>query len=285
MNILKFSVLFLIAFLFSIAGAYGIVTTYYQSFISEYGYIFGLGTSYLLMSVFSLFGLLIFIYACTFFEKPKKAILWLIGFVMIVAPVVCFMISSLSKEDRVYQQALNSYGTNFNYVSADYQNKMKQHPDYIAYKYQIYNFEKDKESRSAYVALLNSQFEKYKKYRDSASSQKSLSSIRYYVSGSDFNVFLLRYKGFEDQNVQKELHEITKSGIVSYNDMMDFQVKFVDNYKRTSNKDNNVIETQIIDQPTGIDLITPTIPEYNQAINDGVEIMENVEADVLTKDK
>lgn len=109
--------------------------------------------------------------------------------------------------------------------------------------------------------------------------------MRYYVSGADFNVFVLRYKGFENQNVQKELHEITKSGIVSYNDMMDFQVKFVDNYKRTSNKDNNVTETQIIEQPTGIDLIPPTIPEYNQAINDGVEIMEAVESDVLTKDK
>lgn len=231
MNNLKFGVFFIISVLFCFVGGYGIVITYYQSYIDDYGYTFGQGAGYGLLTISSFCGVLIFINTCRYLKNPKKSILWLLGIIILFAPIIYFTISPLSKEDRVYKEALNNYGSNFRFVTAEIQNKMNNHPDYIQYKYHLDNVQKDKESRSAYVTELNERVSKYKKYLDSQESVKQGIFKTYYLTGSDYNTFLFRYKGVEDAQVQKELHDITKSGVVSYNDMMDFQIKFVDNYK------------------------------------------------------
>lgn len=242
MNILKFSVILLIAIFFCILGGFGIGNIYYQSLISDYGYKFGSGDTLFIMSACTLIGLLTFVHACSFLENPKKAILWLAGIVIVVSPIIYFTTSSLSKDDKVYQQALINYGSRFNVLLSKTENDLKKHPDYIAYKYQLDNFEKDKESRAAYVTLLNEKVDKYNKYISEQAPGLSFSASRYYIYGPEFNKFVMRYKGVEDPVVQKDLYEITKSGVVSYNDMMDFQVKFVDSYKKVINKDSPVVE-------------------------------------------
>lgn len=245
MNILKFSVILLLAICFCILGGFGIGSIYYQSLISDYGYKFGSSDTLFIMSACTLIGLIAFVQACSFLDKPKKAILWLIGIVIVVSPIVYFTTSSLSKDDKVYQQALINYGTRFNVLFSKAANDLKKHPDYIAYKYQLDNFEKDKDSRAAYVTLLNEKVDKYKKYIDEQRPGKSFAASRYYIYGPEFNEFVMRYKGVEDPVVQKDLYEITKSGVVSYNDMMDFQIKFVDSYKNVINKDSLVTEPTV----------------------------------------
>lgn len=246
MNILKFSVVLLIAICFCIIGAFGIGSIYYQSLIADYGYRFGISDAYYIMAAFTFIGLLTFIHAFSFLEKTKKWMLWLIGILIIGLPIVYFTTSSLSKEDKVYQQALINYGSRFNVLLSKTENDLKKHPDYIAYKYQLDNFEKDKESRAAYVTLLNEKVDKYNKYLGEQPSGLSYSASRYYIYGSDFSKFVMRYKGVQDPVIQKELYEITKSGVVSYNDMMDFQTKFVDDYKKVINKDSNVTEPSVV---------------------------------------
>jgi len=246
MNILKFSVVLLLAICFCILGGYGIGNIYYESLISDYGYRFGSGNSLLLLAFCSFVGLITFAQACSFLDKPKKWILWLIAIVIIFSPIVYFTTSSLSKDDKVYQQALINYGSRFNVLLSKTENDLKKHPDYIAYKYQLDNFEKDKESRAAYVTLLNEKVDKYNKYLGEQPSGLSYSASRYYIYGSDFSKFVMRYKGVQDPVIQKELYEITKSGVVSYNDMMDFQTKFVDDYKKVINKDSNVTEPSVV---------------------------------------
>lgn len=279
MNNLKFGILLLVSILFCVLGGYAIVITYYQSAIGDYGYTFGEGVNYSSLTMFSLFGLFIFSYASTFLNKPKKSLVWLMALAVVFTPIVYFGISPLSKEDRVYEEALKNYGSNFNFIGAATFTKIHQHPDYIQYKYQLDNFEKDKESRDAYVALLNERVAKYKKYLES--QNKSLFTSSYYVFGSDYNTFLFRYKGLENETVQKELYEITKHGVVSYNDMMDFQTKFVNNYKTVAVKIEEIQPTT----GTGTDVLIPTIPEDNKNINEGGEVMKTVEPDVLTKEK
>jgi hypothetical protein len=259
MNILKFSVILLIAIFFCILGGFGIGNIYYQSLISDYGYKFGSGDTLFIMSACTLIGLLTFVHACSFLENPKKAILWLVGIVIVVSPIIYFTTSSLSKDDKVYQQALINYGSRFNVLLSKTENDLKKHPDYIAYKYQLDNFEKDKESRAAYVTLLNEKVDKYNKYISEQAPGLSFSASRYYIYGPEFNKFVMRYKGVEDPVVQKNLYGITKSGVVSYNDMMDFQVKFVDNYKNVINKDSPVVE-----HPSVPVIVTPAVTEENK---------------------
>jgi hypothetical protein len=234
MNYLKFSIFFVIAFLFCLVGGYAIVTTYYQSFIDDYGYTFGLGVSNGLLILGSFIGIFIFANSCKYLKNTKESIRWLLCSILVFAPIIYFSVSPLSKEDRVYKEALNNYGSNFQVIKAEYKNKMNNHPDYIQYKYHFDNFEKDKESRSAYVTELNNRVLKYKQYLESQRAVKLNLFPTYYVYGSDYNTFVFRYKGIKDAQVQKELYDITKSGVVSYNDMMDFQVKFVDNYKNNN---------------------------------------------------
>ena len=63
--------------------------------------------------------------------------------------------------------------------------------------------------------------------------------------------------GIEDETVQKELYNITKSGVVSYNDMMDFQTKFVDSYKNKTNEVVKVPEPELsTGTGTGTDVLT-----------------------------
>lgn len=261
MNIFKFSVILLLAICFCILGGFGIGSIYYQSLISDYGYKFGSGNTIFIMAACTLIGLLTFVHACSFIEKSKKVILWLVGIVIVVSPIVYFTTSSLSKDDKVYQQALINYGSRFNVLLSKTENDLKKHPDYVAYKYQLDNFEKDKESRSAYVTLLNEKVDKYNKYIGEQAPGLSFSASRYYIYGPEFNKFVMRYKGVEDPVIQKDLYEITKSGVVSYNDMMDFQVKFVDSYKNVSNKGSQVTEPMV--SPV---VVTPPVTEENKKI-------------------
>ena len=187
MNILKFSVVLLIAICFCIIGAFGIGSIYYQSLIADYGYRFGISDSYFIMAAFTFIGLLTLIHAFSFLEKTKKWMLWLIGILVIGLPIVYFTTSSLSKDDKVYQQALINYGSRFNVIFSKSQTDLTKHPDYIAYKYQLDNFEKDKDSRAAYVTLLNEKVDKYKKYIGEQRPGKSFAASRYYIYGPELN--------------------------------------------------------------------------------------------------
>lgn len=281
MNYVKFGITFIISVVLCILGACAMTGAYYQSFMTEFGYTFGDNhSSVYLMSILTLLGLMMYSYSVSFLTVSKKYILWIVALVIVFAPVAYFLISPLSMEDRVYKQALNNYGYNFKLRTKADQEKMYQHPDYIQYKSHLDNFENDKATRVEYVALLNENVAKFNKYTEDQRRTKLGDNFYYYLYGKDYNTFLFRYKGIEDETVQKELYNITKSGVVSYNDMMDFQAKFVENYKNKTTDAINVPE-----QPTGTDVLTPTIPEDNKNIKEGGDVMKTVEPDVLTKEK
>lgn len=268
MNYVKFGITFIISVVLCILGASAITGAYYQSFMTEFGYTFGDNhSSVYLMSILTLLGLMMYSYSVSFLTVSKKYILWIVALVIVFAPVAYFLISPLSMEDRVYKQALNNYGYKFKIVTKVEQEKMYQHPDYIQYKSHLDNFDNDKSTRAEYVALLNENVAKFKKYTEGQRLIKLGDNFYYYLYGKDYNTFLFRYKGIEDETVQKELYDITKSGVVSYNDMMDFQTKFVDSYK---NKTNEVVKVPEPELPTGTgtDILPPAIQEDNKYIKD-----------------
>lgn len=212
------------------------VNEYYYYLIIESGYLFGNIKStifpaiVLLVSSISL-GVLIY---DAYGIKGYKVVL--IPLLLLLISFAYFMHSPLTKEDRVYKMALDHYGKMFNHISSDAVNNIHNHSEYIRYKYQLDNFEKDKSSRQAYKDFVNHQVERYYAYRK-ADGSDDINLFWYYVAGQQFNDFVLRYKGIENPQLQQELYEITKSGVVTYSDMMEFQTKFINDYKNSSKGD------------------------------------------------
>jgi len=230
MSYVRYNIGILVSFIFCIMGAHLIVNFYYSSFMNDYGYNFGNFFDGGIINLMLFFAVGFFTYLVYRCYNLKGYSLYLITALAVLAPLTYFMMSPLSKENRVYQVALTNYGQIFQSVLQADVDKMHRHPEYIAYQYQLKNFQIDKESRAAYVAHVNDEMTKYKVYKGIKGSENS-AMFDYFVTGQDFNNFLFRYKGLSDPDLQNELYEITKSGVVTYNDKMDFQTKFINRYK------------------------------------------------------